>query len=329
MSRPFAPLPAALGATFTAAEARAAGVGSRRLHAPDVERVLRGVYRRVGAGHDFASTKHSAERWRLDQVSRACALAPALGPEQYFSHRTAAALLGLPVPMPADRSDALDVAAMPPARVSRRNGIRGHHLRAGLADVQTVNGIRVASAASVWAMLAGHLTLTDLVALGDAVIHRARIPGTQRLTHAPLAAPEELGAHVARGQRHGIAALRRALPLLSTASASAPESHLRLMVAEWGFPQPALDYDVYDHRGTLLGASEIAFPEYRVALEYEGDHHRIEQRQWNRDIAKYEAYARAGWHPVRVTASLLYRPHSPLRSNIATTLSQRGWLPSL
>lgn len=101
------------------------------------------------------------------------------------------------------------------------------------------------------------------------------------------------------------------------------------MVAEWGFPQPALDYDVYDHRGTLLGASEIAFPEYRVALEYEGDHHRIEQRQWNRDIAKYEAYARAGWHPVRVTASLLYRPHSPLRSNIATTLSQRGWLPSL
>jgi hypothetical protein len=37
-------------------------------------------------------------------------------------------------------------------------------------------------------------------------------------------------------------------------------------------------------------------------LEYEGDHHRIDRRQFNRDIARFEALPDLGWITVRVTA---------------------------
>ncbi len=290
-----------------------------------MERVLRGVYRRVVPGYDATPATHPAERWRLDQVARAHALAPALPEGQFFSHRTAAVLWRLPVPM--RESIDLDVSTLAPLRAPRRVGTHGHRFTPDQVTVESLRTIPVASAASVWAMLGLELTLPQLVALGDAVIHRPRFPGTQRLERSPLAEIDDLTRLVEAGRRHGVSALRRALPLLVTGSASPPETHLRLKVAEWGLPNPALDHDVYDSEGVLLGASEIAFPQYRVALEYEGDHHRVETRQWNRDIAKYEAYARAGWHPIRVTAALLYHRESPLRASLVSALRQRGWRP--
>lgn len=126
------------------------------------------------------------------------------------------------------------------------------------------------------------------------------------------------------GQRKGAALLRIALPLLVTSSASAPESHLRLLLSEWGAPRPALDHDVFDSGGRLIGCSEIAYPRYRLTLEYEGDHHRTERSQWNRDIEKYRHYEQNGWEVLRVTGALLYRHREQLRSQVFEALARRS-----
>jgi very-short-patch-repair endonuclease len=36
-------------------------------------------------------------------------------------------------------------------------------------------------------------------------------------------------------------------------------------------------------------------------VEYEGDHHRTDRRQFNRDIARVDALTQLGWIVVRVT----------------------------
>ncbi len=85
-----------------------------------------------------------------------------------------------------------------------------------------------------------------------------------------------------------------------------------------------LDHDVRAHDGRLLGCSEFAYPELRLALEYEGAHHRTETRQWNRDIEKYQHYAQAGWEVLRVTADLLYPRRDELRARVFEALARRS-----
>lgn len=176
-------------------------------------------------------------------------------------------------------------------------------------------------------MLAGELEMPDLVALGDAVLHHPRIGGTTRLERPPLATAATLTAEISRGRRIGLTAARRAVPLLTTRSASAPESHLRLRLREWGLPDPALDHDVCDATGRFLGCTEIAYPEFNVAFEYEGDHHRVSRKQWDRDIEKARDYTAAGWITIRVTAHLLYTAPGELRRIAESTLRSRGWRP--
>ena len=47
---------------------------------------------------------------------------------------------------------------------------------------------------------------------------------------------------------------------------------------------------------------------FKVIIEYEGDQHRTDRYQWNRDIERQEDFARGGWVLIRVTADRLRWP---------------------
>ena len=47
---------------------------------------------------------------------------------------------------------------------------------------------------------------------------------------------------------------------------------------------------------------DMGWEDIEVAVEYEGDHHRTDRRQFNRDIARIDALTELGWIVVRVTA---------------------------
>ena len=250
-------------------------------------------------------------------------LAPSLPRHTFFSASTAAVIWGVPVP--ATTTDDLEVGAFAPRRPPRKRGIHGTTYREHLVTVTMYRGLRVVTPASLWCTLGPSLSQDARVALGDSLVREARIPGTRRLEAPALTTVTELAATMSRGRRPGIVVLRETLPLLSTKSASPPETHVRLRCREWGLPTPELDFDVRDTQGRLLGASELAFPEFRVTLEYEGDHHRTSVRQWNRDIEKQRAYAAAGWATIRITSRMLYREPDRLRAAVATALRDRGW----
>lgn len=330
MPRRLVPLPPSLGDTFTRRAATQAGVPPNRLRAPDIRQPIRGVYLHAPAEQSETerpkkTTAQSAEEWRKHQFALARAYQEIMPGHLFYVRRTAAVVRGLPVPF-VD-SDDLEVACFAPLRPRHRRGVKGCQVRPELAETTEYQGLRVAAPASIWAMLGSELSLDDLVALGDAIIRIHRIPGTSRTSRTSLARPEQMEEIVYAGHRTGIDALRTALSLLSPHAASPPESHLRLRLGEWGFPAPSLDHDVYDAEGRLLGCSEIAFPQYRVVLEYEGDHHRTGKDQWNRDIEKYHAYVADGWFVVRATATLLYRTPHVLRQRIHDVLTSRGWRP--
>ena len=235
-----------------------------------------------------------------DSLAVRCASMALLVPSQMaFSHVTAARLYGLPVPgartplgMPVD--EPLDVTCS--LRAPRGGRVRGHHADLG-DDVRDVDGLRVTSGARTWADLAPLLCLDDLVVLGDATVHRG------------FATLVELSARAARAGRRGSRRMRAAISLLEPRSDSPPETRLRLLLVRAGLPRPVANRDVLVD-GAWLARPDLSYPQLRIAIEYDGDHHRTSRAQWQRDIGRRRVLEDAGWLLIVVTADdLNRRPH--------------------
>lgn len=323
-------LPGFPSRAVTRAEALAQGVTDWQLRDTRLERPFHGVrVKRVAvaaAGEPVAV--HPAKAWRDAHLELAQAYCCIMKPGQFFSGITAAVIWKLPVPIDPRRLQCLELAVEAPNTAPRRAGVKGTQIAPRLLGTATRQGLATIDASTIWAVLGPRLDLPSRVALGDAIIQTPRIGGNlgprPRPAHATIEELIEVSAH--RG-RAGKAALDEALPLLRTGSASAPESHLRLAVVAAGLPEPTLDADVYDENGVYLGTTECVYPEFKIALEYEGDHHRTVSKQWNRDIDKQADYEEAGWVVIRITAEKFYRHRVKLMEKIRRTLLDRGWRP--
>jgi very-short-patch-repair endonuclease len=47
---------------------------------------------------------------------------------------------------------------------------------------------------------------------------------------------------------------------------------------------------------------DLVYIAYKLIIEYEGDQHRTDRNQWNRDIDRQEDFARDNWMLIRVTS---------------------------
>ncbi|WP_439592820.1 hypothetical protein [Microbacterium sp.] len=318
------PLPAQLGSAFTVAEGRALGVTAARLRASDLQSTFHGV--RVTVEHEPPVDTPKPLAIDLAQQSdvrrRALAYARVMASDEFFTGRTAAVLYGLP--LTHDEPD-LHVAVLAPRRAPRGRGVRGMKTAPQLVSIRDHEGLRMASPASVWAALAAELDERELVILGDAIV---RVPRESRGRPQPtrrLASIDEL-------RRAAYAPHRRNRPLLLGAatrvregSMSPLETDFRLLAEDAGLPDPELDVEIRGADGSLLGISDIVYRAFRTAVEIEGDHHRTSRAQWTRDLAKYAAYAAAGWEVVRLDSH-------PIRSQpdrgvgvVRSVLTRRGW----
>jgi hypothetical protein len=251
---------------------------SRRLHAP-----VRGV--RMDAAR------------REDLRSVATAVRLALPPTAAFSHTTAAALWELPLPR--------DVSGLAPLHVSGPSGTRaldatGVVSHGGLParDVVARHGLDVTSLDRTVADLATlvaaggpGLTETDLVVVVDSVLGgrgRAR----------PV--PPDLLADRLRGMRgrRGVVPLASALDRARRFVDSPMETRLRLRLVDSGFPCPVVGADVFDDDGRWLARPDLCWPDLRIALEYDGQHHLTSARQRLNDVARQEELERLGWRVI-------------------------------
>lgn len=322
-------LPLALGTAFSVAQARALGVRTGRLFLQDLQRPFHGV-RLIGDSESGAirqpsaslsgggtNARYASARRREELFIRA--LACRLQPGQFFSHRSAALLWGMPLPYrPAPE---LHLGVIRPQRAPRVNGTIGHSLLAGRCSTVRRQGIPVTDPATTWASL-GNLPLPELVAAGDFLARRYRL-GYGRPTpgRKPLATIEELRAKVELGRWDGNSRLRSAVELIREDAWSPRESVTRLELLSAGLPEPELNIDVYAVNGAFLGCVDMVYLQYKVGVEYQGELH---LGSYAEDIERVERLRAAGWIIIQVSRVLLARP-AELVSRLGDALRSRGW----
>ena len=63
-----------------------------------------------------------------------------------------------------------------------------------------------------------------------------------------------------------------------------------------------------DVGGHFFATPDLSWPAQKVVLEYEGDHHRSDKRQWHIDLERYATLQDAGFTVVRAAAPDLRDP---------------------
>lgn len=236
---------------------------------------------------------------------------------QHFSHLTAARLWR--ITLPGRLSDArLHVSATYPQRAPRVAGIVGHQALPDLHIVELRAGVRVSSVADTWRALAITLTLDELIVAGDSTVRRKN----------PLTSMAALEAAVTRAEgSRGARRAREALALIRPRTDSPRETTLRLLIIRSGLPEPVVNFTITNESGGFVGYGDLAYPQYKVLVEYDGGQHRDDEKQFNRDIDRLDDIMELTWRVIRVNKSHVDSRSSTRIAKIRTALLERGWRP--
>ena len=303
MPAPRLVLPGSLaGRPFTVEEGRRAGLTPGQLRASP-------VLRRPYPGVRVPSSLPDSLRTR-------CLAAQLLLPARSaFDGATGAALLELPLPRALDPLRPL-VVRVPPGTEVRVRGVRSTVGPLPVRAPRSVTGsLRVVPAAQVWAGLASdrHMALDDLVVLGDAVARR-------RGGLASLRAVTSASAG-----RRGVKVMRAALDLVRERVDSPQETRTRLLLLRAGIPEAECGLDVFGDDGTTwLARADLCWPQVKVALEYDGETHRTDRRQWRSDLSRRELLDDHGWALIVVTGDDLDYRRTALVRRVERRLVDRG-----
>lgn len=291
-------LPPELAASpFTVEDARRSGVPYARLRRPDLVTPYRGVR--------GATTPSTA-------LERCHAFAPLLRRGQAFCGLSAAAIWGMWLPRGVEEDPTVEVLAVHPVRAPRMRGVRGHH--ADGARLALVAGLPVTAPAETWCDLSIVLELDALIAAGDSLVRR----------QAPRCTVEELLAAVERrAGRPGCARARRAVAHVRAGCDSPRETALRLLLHRARLPHPEVNGRVSEP-GARVRFGDLVFREWKVIVEYDGEHHRRDARQYAADIVRLEELARAGWTVIRVLKEH-FRDPTAIVARVVGALRDRGW----
>jgi hypothetical protein len=117
--------------------------------------------------------------------------------------------------------------------------------------------------------------------------------------------------------------LREVCALAEPLTESPMETRLRLVIVDGGLPRPVAQHDIVGARGRVVARSDLAYPDAKVAIEYEGDHHR-ERATFQRDVARYNTLRAMGWLVLRFTAADVLRKPAGVVAQVAAALRERG-----
>lgn len=244
----------------------------------------------------------------------AAALAPLQTEDQFFSHLTSAELHGMRMPE-GRRTLQLHVTGQDVSRAMRRPGVVGHKTTVPVRVVELGDGLRASHPVDAWCECAVLLPVDDLVVMGDGLIRRRN----------PVATIDQLARAVTRrGGQRGATRLRSALPQLRAGTDSARETILRLLVVRAGLPEPEVNAALLDLRGKTIAHGDLAWPQFRVVLEYDGRQHAEDPGQFAIDIRRLDDLAESHYRVIRVDKSLLANS-STLLAKVRRALHEGGW----
>lgn len=127
----------------------------------------------------------------------------------------------------------------------------------------------------------------------------ARLDALMRAT--PFSAEDVLLLAKRYPGARGLRRLRTALPLVDGGAASPKETWLRLLLIDAGLPNPTTQIPVHEN-WHLVALLDMGWEQYKVAAEYDGDHHRSDPKQWRKDQRRLRKLDAMGWIVIRVIA---------------------------
>lgn len=157
-------------------------------------------------------------------------------------------------------------------------------------------------------------TAFDLARRGDeneALVKTTFDPGFRNIDHPAITRLDALAraTHfdaadvLAVAQRHphvrGLLQVPSMLKQVDPGAESLRETDLRLTLIDAGFPRPQTQIRVRRPNGRSYYL-DMGWPELRVAVEYDGEHHRTDRLSYTNDVARSEYLASVGWIVVRV-----------------------------
>lgn len=192
----------------------------------------------------------------------------------------------------------------------RPPGIQIHGDRIGQDEIEAVAGMPVTSPIR---------TALDFGCWYPTMTAVAGIDALARATGIKASDVQALALRY-RGRR-GISRARRAVDLFDAGAQSPKESWLRVVLVQAGLPRPHTQIPVSDEFGDEFAYLDMGWEDVKVAVEYDGEQHRTDQRQYRWDIRRSEMLERRGWIIVRVVAG--ERPESVV-SRVRAALACRA-----
>jgi very-short-patch-repair endonuclease len=229
--------------------------------------------------------------------------------EAAFAGPSAAYLLG--VKHAAGPADPVHVVVPPDLTITSRARVKVHHVELLRGDVRHGGELpHTTPNRTVW----------DLATWFDP---EASVPVIDSLLAGGVVNQESARAYIAsrRGQR-GCRRAEKALAMSDGLAQSRPESVLRVRLILAGLPRPIAQHAV--RVGSVVLHPDLAWPEYHVAIEYDGVWH-ADAAQLRRDRRRLNLLVASGWIVLHVTSDRLWRDFGGLTTEVRATLRSRGW----
>ncbi|MEG3634683.1 hypothetical protein [Micromonospora palythoicola] len=213
----------------------------------------------------------------------------------------------------ASFSDNVHVLVPAPAGLHSQPGLQVHTMSEepwlqgiGTGTLRHTDPTRAAWESAVW------LEPTRAIAIIDTLL------GRQLTTRAALA------QFAARNDgRPGVRRASWLFDLAEPAAQSPAESHLRIRLVLAGLSRPVVQHPVLVSGGLVLHP-DLAWPAFRVAVEYDGHWH-SDREQLHRDRQRLNRLVGAGWLVLHVTSRRLHQDFPGIVREVSFALRDRGW----
>jgi very-short-patch-repair endonuclease len=275
---------------FLSSEVRGTHLSDWQLRPPRYTQLFRGVW--------------IDSRVPLTTLLRGRAALLVTAPGSALSHHTAAELWGAVVPHESD------IHVTSRSRGSRKEGIVGHVARPGTMAMR-FRGVPLTTPAQTFTDLRA-LTLVDLVVLGDSLVRKERVT-PDRLCAAAAGVGGRAGQH-----------LTRAASLVRAEVDSAMETRLRLLMVLAGLPEPTVNHKITRPDGSVRFRFDLSYPEYRLAIEYDGRQHAESEEQWGWDLDRREWIDDNKWRIVVNRSGDLYSTPARTLRRLTEAMRARG-----
>ena len=235
-----------------------------------------------------------------------------------FSHRTALNLMGIRVPGQDSASDFVHVCV--PHKNRKRHLVHVVFHAWSNVHSQVIDSLVTCTMPiDAWCQVAADMSINELVVLGD------------RLTCAHedmrVTTLEDLCDHIDTCPSfHGIRKCRTALGLIREGTDSSKESEGRLVLVDFGLPNPVVNHPIRTPGLSRPHKVDMAYPEQQVCIEFDGLHHYHNSQQWQYDQDKRETLRAIGWDVIVITnLTLSDQAHRlAFARRVSESLARRG-----